>query len=104
MDTGQALAALRTIPGLGPVYAGLVQLRSTGASDALTLDEPRLRHYLRHYYELPGEELPDDETVRRIAEPWRPFRTWAAVLIRVAGDRDGLPWQPDQPAGRRRAG
>jgi hypothetical protein len=26
-------------------------------------------------------------------EPWRPFRTWAGVLFRVAGDRDGLPWQ-----------
>ncbi len=104
MDTDQALAALRTIPGLGPVYAGLVQLRSTGVSDALTLNEPRLRYYLRHYYELPEAELPDDETVRRIAEPWRPFRTWAGVLIRVAGDGDGLPWQSDQPPGRRRAG
>ena len=82
-------AALRAIPGLGPVYAGLVLLRSTGVSDALTGAEPRLPGYLRHYYEL--DEVPDVETVRRIAEAWRPFRTWAAVLIRVAGDRDGLP-------------
>lgn len=91
MDTDQAMAALKTIPGLGPVYAGLVLLRACGVSDALTLGEPRLRSYLRHYYGLPDE--PDDEAVRRIAEPWRPFRTWAAVLIRVSGDGDGLPWR-----------
>jgi DNA-3-methyladenine glycosylase II len=91
MDTGEAMAALRTIPGLGPVYAGLVLLRASGVSDALTLEEPRIRSYLRHYYGLPDE--PDDGAVARIAEPWRPFRTWAAVLIRVSGDRDGLPWR-----------
>lgn len=89
MEPGDALAALRAIPGLGPFYAGLVLLRATGVSDALTTTEPRLPGYLRHYYEL--DEVPDAETIRRIAEPWRPFRTWAAVLIRVAGDRDGLP-------------
>jgi DNA-3-methyladenine glycosylase II len=91
MATGEAMAALRTIPGLGPVYAGLVLLRASGVSDALTLDEPRLRSYLRHYYRLPDD--PDDAAVTRIAEPWRPFRTWASVLIRVSGDRDGLPWR-----------
>ena len=96
MEADQAMTALKTIPGLGPFYAGLVLLRASGVSDALILDEPRLRSFLRHYYGLPGE--PDDAAVRRIAEPWRPFRTWAAVLIRASGDRDGLPWQ----AGRTR--
>jgi DNA-3-methyladenine glycosylase II len=91
MEADRALTALKTIPGLGPFYAGLVLLRASGVSDALILDEPRLRSCLRHYYELPGE--PDDAAVRRIAEPWRPFRTWAAVLIRASGDRDGLPWR-----------
>ena len=91
MEADQAMAALKTIPGLGPFYAGLVLLRASGVSDALILDEPRLRSYLRHYYGLPDE--PDDATVLRIAEPWRPFRTWAAVLIRASGDREGLPWQ-----------
>jgi len=90
-ETDRAMTALKTIPGLGPFYAGLVLLRASGVSDALTLDEPRLRPYLRHYYGLPDE--PDDAAVRRIAEPWRPFRTWAAVLIRASGDREGLPWR-----------
>jgi DNA-3-methyladenine glycosylase II len=84
-----ALAGLRTIPGLGVVYAGLVYLRATGVTDALTTSEPRLAAYLRHYYQLP--ELPGEQAIRRIAEPWRPFRTWAGVLFRVAGDRAGVP-------------
>jgi DNA-3-methyladenine glycosylase II len=91
MGTEEAMAELRAIPGLGPVYAGLVLLRSTGVTDALTLAEPRLPRYLQHYYGLP--EAPDAEAVRRLAERWRPFRTWAGVLVRVAGDRDGVLWQ-----------
>jgi DNA-3-methyladenine glycosylase II len=96
METDQALQALKNIPGLGPFYAGLVLLRASGVADALTLEEPRLRSYLRHYYALPDE--PDDEAVRRISEPWRPFRTWAAVLIRASGEREGLPWRQAGPA------
>jgi DNA-3-methyladenine glycosylase II len=76
----------------------LVYLRSTGVKDAAALGEPRLAGYLRHYYGL--ESAPDTEEVRRLAEPWRPFRTWASVLFRVAGDRDGLPF--DEPSARPR--
>src|ERR1022692_1851930 len=35
-----------------------------------------------------------------LAEAWRPFRTWTCVLIRVAGDRDGLAWEPQSGGGR----
>jgi DNA-3-methyladenine glycosylase II len=100
MGTDSALAELQSIPGIGPVYAGLILLRSTGVRDALTLGEPRLPSYLRHYYSLP--EIPGDEAIRRLAEPWRPFRTWAGVLFRVAGDADELPWEPDPREGTRR--
>jgi DNA-3-methyladenine glycosylase II len=92
--TDEAMAGLRRINGLGPFYAMLVYLRATGVTDGLALGEPRLAAYLRHYYGLPA--TPDAETVTRIAEPWRPFRTWAGVLFRVAGDRNRLPL--DQPA------
>ena len=102
LETGKALAELQAIPGIGPVYAGLILLRSTGVTDALTLGEPRLPSYLRHYYSLPA--IPDDEAIRRLAEPWRPFRTWAGVLIRVAGDADELRWQAGPREGARRSG
>jgi DNA-3-methyladenine glycosylase II len=94
-----ALADLQRINGLGPFYATLVYLRSTGVTDALTLGEPRLADYLRHYYDLP--KTPGAAEIERIAEGWRPFRTWAAVLFRVAGERDGLPFE--QPGTRRPA-
>jgi DNA-3-methyladenine glycosylase II len=100
MSPESALADLRRINGLGPVYATLVYLRSTGVTDALTLGEPRLADYLRHYYDLP--ETPSAAEIARIAERWQPFRTWAAVLFRVAGDREGLPFEqrPARRAGR----
>ena len=98
MPPEEAMADLRRIKGLGPVYAMLVYLRATGVKDAAALGEPRLASYLRHYYGLGGP--PDTDEIRRLAEPWRPFRTWASVLFRVAGDRDGLPF--DDPASRRR--
>ena len=101
LETEQALTELQAIPGIGPVYAGLVLLRSTGVTDAMTLGEPRLPSYLRHYYSLPA--IPDDEAIRRLAEPWRPFRTWAGVLIRVAGDADELPWEAGPREGAQRS-
>jgi DNA-3-methyladenine glycosylase II len=95
LDTGTAMAELQAIRGLGRTFAGLVYLRSSGVTDALTLSEPRLPSYLQHYYQL--EEPPDAAAIERVAEPWRPFRTWAGVLIRVAGDRDRLPSGPPAP-------
>jgi DNA-3-methyladenine glycosylase II len=98
MPATRALPWLQEIGGLGPFYSSLVYLRSTGVTDGLALGEPRLAACLRHFYGLP--EVPDDETIERLAEPWRPFRTWAGVLFRVAGERAGLPF--DRPAAGRR--
>jgi DNA-3-methyladenine glycosylase II len=97
MPEAEAMASLRRIKGLGPLYAMLVYLRSTGVRDGLALGEPRLAGYLRHFYGL--AQTPDATTIERLAEPWRPFRTWAGVLFRVSGDRAGLP--VEQPSGRR---
>jgi DNA-3-methyladenine glycosylase II len=83
-----ALADLRRIPGIGPTYGGLILLRSTGATDILTLAEPRLPAYVAHFYRLPHPASPAE--MERIADAWRPFRTWTSVLIRVAGDRAGI--------------
>jgi DNA-3-methyladenine glycosylase II len=94
LPADEAMARLREIKGLGPVYGMLVHLRATGVKDALALGEPRLAGHLRHYYGLAS--TPDTQTIMRLAEPWRPFRTWAGVLFRLAGDREGLPF--DQPA------
>ena len=88
MTPEAALADLRRIPGIGPTYGGLILLRSTGATDILTLAEPRLPVYVAHFYGLRGPATPAE--LERIADAWRPFRTWTSVLIRVAGDRAGI--------------
>ena len=90
MEPADALAELQELPGIGPMYATLILLRSTGVTDVLTLTEPRLPGYVAHFYGT-GAAPASREELARIAEGWRPFRTWAAVLIRVAGDRQGLP-------------
>lgn len=90
MEPAGALEHLRRLPGIGPAYATLILLRATGVTDVLTLGEPRLPGYVAHFYGTgPGPASPAD--LERISAGWRPFRTWAAVLIRVAGERLGLP-------------
>lgn len=90
MGPAAALAQLQELPGIGPAYATLVLLRSTGVADVLTYSEPRLPGYVAHFYGL-GPSPATQEQVADVSEQWRPFRTWAAVLLRVAGDRQGLP-------------
>jgi DNA-3-methyladenine glycosylase II len=93
-----AMAALQQLPGIGPMYATLILLRSTGATDILTLGEPRIASYAGHFYGLAAPPNPGE--LSKLAEAWRPFRTWASVLIRVAGDRDGVTWAPQTGGGR----
>ena len=77
----EALTELRTLPGIGPLYAGLVLVRATGAADLLPPDEPRVRAAAARAYGLPTP--PEGEAWERLAERWRPFRTWVCLLLRV---------------------
>jgi DNA-3-methyladenine glycosylase II len=90
MHPAEAMTRLCGLPGIGPAYATLILLRSTGVTDALTFSEPRLPQYVAHFYGLGAGPATRDQ-LAEIARGWRPFRTWAAVLLRVAGDRQGLP-------------
>jgi DNA-3-methyladenine glycosylase II len=80
-----ATADLQSIKGIGPFYASLVVIRATGFTDVLPVDEPMLRGLVTSLYQLDSPCTPD--RLAAIAEPWRPFRTWASVLIRAAGSR-----------------
>ncbi|HEY0716371.1 MAG TPA: hypothetical protein VGD68_02050 [Streptosporangiaceae bacterium] len=77
-----AIAELQAIKGIGPFYSALIVLRGTGFTDVLPVGEPRVLALAGQLYGLP-QPLTDAE-FRARAEPWRPFRTWAAVLIRAA--------------------
>jgi DNA-3-methyladenine glycosylase II len=71
---------------VGPFYAGLIVLRASGFADALLpMAEPKVLAHTARFYGLPA--APDLEAFAALADRWRPFRTWATVLIRLAGDR-----------------
>ncbi|MFC4009164.1 DNA-3-methyladenine glycosylase family protein [Nonomuraea purpurea] len=78
----QALAELRALPGVGPFSAGLILIRGAGAPDAFPGDEPRLFAILREAYGLPEDAPPS--AYRKLAETWRPYRSWASFLFRAS--------------------
>ncbi len=82
----RAFEQVQRLKGIGPFYAGLIVLRATGFADApLLMSEPRLLGHAARRYGLDGE--PTLEWFNQLAERWRPYRVWASVLIRLAGDR-----------------
>jgi len=88
LDPEVARAEVQALPGLGPFYSGLVAIRAVGPTDAASVEEPRLLAALRHYL---GAEAPADAAaLTRRMDVWRPFRTWAVVLIRRAAYEDGV--------------
>jgi DNA-3-methyladenine glycosylase II len=84
-DPDIAMADLQSIKGIGPFYSALIVIRGSGLADVLPLNEPKMLALVGRLYGLPGP--PAEAELRVMAEPWRPFRTWAAVLIRAAAPR-----------------
>jgi DNA-3-methyladenine glycosylase II len=78
----EALAALQRLPGIGPFSAELVLVRGAGAPDVFPRHERRLRQAMAAAYELSGE--PDERELTEIAEAWRPYRSWVALLLRAS--------------------
>jgi DNA-3-methyladenine glycosylase II len=85
MDPAAAMASVRELPGIGPFYAALIVVRACGLADVLVANEAIALDTMAGLYGLDGPPSPAE--LDRLAEPWRPFRTWAAVLIRAAGSR-----------------
>lgn len=81
----QAMAEVRQITGIGPFYSELIVIRGTGFTDVLPSSEPRVLELAARLYGL--DAPPGPAQFEAIAEPWRPFRTWAVVLIRAAAGR-----------------
>jgi DNA-3-methyladenine glycosylase II len=87
MGPERATAELRTLAGIGPFYASLILVRACGLADVLAY-EPRLGSSVARLYGL--DHPPSQEEFEALAERWRPFRTWASVLVRYAATREGL--------------
>jgi DNA-3-methyladenine glycosylase II len=85
MDPEEAKLDLQQLPGIGPFYSALVVVRGLGLTDVLSPEESRSREGIRQLYGLDHD--PTDAEVAALAENWRPFRTWATVMIRAVGSR-----------------
>jgi DNA-3-methyladenine glycosylase II len=75
-----ALESLQRLPGIGVWGSELVRLRALSAVDELPSRERRLLGAIRVEYGLASE--PDQETLRRLAEKWSPYRMWVCVCLR----------------------
>ncbi|GAA0998513.1 DNA-3-methyladenine glycosylase family protein [Subtercola frigoramans] len=78
LDAAHALEEVQKIRGLGPFAAELIVVRGANSPDVLPQNEARLLTIMAKLYG-------PDESPERIAEAWRPFRSWAAVHLRALG-------------------
>ena len=79
MPRALAIDELRGIHGVGPWTAEHILLRGCGVVDELPSHEPRLLRGIAELYGLPA--TPSAEEAGVIAEAWRPYRMWIAVLV-----------------------
>ena len=77
----EAISELKELPGIGDFYAQLILIRGVGTTDFLPTAETRLLRAVGLAY---GIDSPSQADVERIAESWRPFRSWVAFLMRVS--------------------
>ena len=96
MPEAEALADLRTLPGVGEFFAQGILMRGAGLVDAITDDDLTPRA-VELAYGLPAR--PDKAGVLEVAEKWRPYRMWAVVLLHV-----WLRRQPKSVIGPRQIG
>lgn len=76
--------SVRVIPGIGPFWASGIYLRGCGIQDVFP-EEPVAIAALGVLHGV--GDRPDAAQLRRLTEPYRPFRMWVCFLLRVAVNR-----------------
>ncbi len=84
LPEAEAIAQLLELPGVGPFTANGVLYRGCGVADGLPGSDELGQTVVRDMYGLANATAAD---VERLAEPWRPYRMWAVVLLRMAWTR-----------------
>jgi DNA-3-methyladenine glycosylase II len=99
MPPEEAQHDLRSLRGVGEFIAAGIVLRGAGVIDAVPRDDVT-RQALQFAYNLPAE--PSDADMLERAEPWRPYRMWASVLLHAHFRRSGASMRPTGKGSRSR--
>jgi DNA-3-methyladenine glycosylase II len=82
----EVIAALTTIPGIGPWTAQGALILARRREDVVLPGDLALRKAIQHAYDL--DHLPTQAEVLAIAEKWRPYRTVATRYLFSAAFED----------------
>jgi DNA-3-methyladenine glycosylase II len=92
MPEEEALTKIRSLKGIGEFFSQGILYRGAGLADAVPDDEVTKQAF---HLAFKLKEVPNHETVLKLADPWRPFRMWATVLLHVWFRREeGGPKRP----------
>ncbi|NKQ57569.1 DNA-3-methyladenine glycosylase 2 family protein [Amycolatopsis sp. K13G38] len=80
LEAEDAMEQLRRLRGIGPFSAELILVRGAGHPDVFPRNEQRLHAEMRIAYDLPSADAAE---LAQVAERWRPFRSWVALLMRT---------------------
>ena len=73
------VAQLSAVKGIGTWTADMFLIWHLNRPDVLPVGDLGIRHAVEKLYELPS--LPGPADLRRIADPWRPYRTLACLYL-----------------------
>lgn len=83
MPTEAALESLQELHGVGLWTAAHMLMRGASVRDVLPTTEPRVLRAFVHAYGRPESDY------AKVAEQWKPFRMWAAIVLVRNLARDG---------------
>ncbi len=85
LEASQAIDELRRLPGIGPFGAELILIRGATHPDLFPTHERRLHEEIARAYKLRDPSL---AALHAIADGWRPYRSWVALLLRTRREDD----------------
>ena len=74
---------LKELPGIGPFSAELILIRGAGHPDVFPANEPRVHKAMATAYGLDATTAANTTRLAAIADAWRPYRSWVALLLRT---------------------
>ena len=79
LSDDEVMAELVAVKGIGAWSAHMFLMFTLGRPDVLAVGDLGIRRAVERAYELPG--LPAAAEVTELAEPWRPYRTAACLVL-----------------------